>query len=88
MPRKVGNHLFDFIQIDHDDDDDDHYDYVSNEPERNSNRNQTASMTSPGIVDNPYYEGSDDVLRTPGVERSAISGIERVTVTSNLYYEE
>ena len=61
---------------------------LTKEPKRNINRNQTASNTSPGIVDNPYYEGSDDVLSIPGVERSANSGIERLTVTENLYYEE
>ena len=88
MLSKAEYYLSNFIKIDYDDDDDDHYDYVSNEPKRNINCDETASTATKGIVDNPYYEGSDDVLNTLGIERSAYPGIERVTVTENLYYEE
>ena len=78
--------------IDYDDDEDDHYDYVSTAPDRNRNYNEAAPTTNQGIVDNPYYEGSDDIIEAENIQtaNSPINGqgIETITVRENLYYEE
>ena len=68
-------------------DDDDNYDYIG--AEYRASRNQHVSTIDSGIVANPYYEGSNNMVT--GNTNSGNEGhgheTETITVTKNLYYE-
>ena len=66
---------------------DDHYDYIGAEYE--TTRNQPLSTLNSGVVENPYYEGSNNMmsLNTSSPDQGHGQETQTITITQNLYYE-